>query len=67
MLADRFAEMPFPRRLVYLQEHWRLPLFLEALPYTAEEFRRLSETRGVVRTALEEGVEILPWSGSTVE
>ncbi|HHW14295.1 MAG TPA: nucleotidyltransferase domain-containing protein [Firmicutes bacterium] len=60
VLADHFAAVPFHRRLVYLQEHWRLPHFLEALPYTAEEFQRLSHTRGVVRAALEDGVEILP-------
>jgi predicted nucleotidyltransferase len=60
VLADHFAGMPFPRRLVYLQEHWRLPHFLEGLPYTAEEFRRLSRTRGVIRAALAQGVAIWP-------
>lgn len=60
VLADYFADMPFPRRLVYLQEHWRLPYFLEGLPYTPEEFQRLSQSRGVIRAALEEGIEILP-------
>lgn len=60
VLADHFSGVPFPQRLVYLQEHWRLPYFLEGLPYTPEEFQSLSQTRGVVREALEHGIEILP-------
>lgn len=60
VISDRFEGIPFARRLNLVQDQWESNLFLEALPYTPDEFTRLSQTRGVVRAALEEGIEILP-------
>lgn len=58
VVSPRFAGQPFPQRLVFLQQHWTLPLFLEGLPYTPEELERLRHSRGVVARALEEGIRI---------
>lgn len=60
VISRKFEGVPFPRRLVEVQKHWRLPLMLEALPYTPEEFQRLSKERSILRRALEEGIEIRP-------
>lgn len=58
VVSPRFAGQPFPQRLVFLQQHWTLPLFLDGLPYTPEELERLRQSRGVVARALEEGIHI---------
>lgn len=58
VIDDKFSDMPFPRRLIYLSQHWKLPYFLEALPYTHAEFERLSKTRGVIVDALKNGIRI---------
>ena len=46
--------------MVFLHENWDLPLYLEGLPYTEEEFARLKQTSGVVQDAMKHGVEIWP-------
>lgn len=58
IIDDKFADMPFPRQLIYLSRHWTLSYFLEALPYTHAEFERLSKTRGVIVDALKNGIRI---------
>ena len=60
IVSDTFEGIQFPRRLVMLQEHWQLPYFLEALPYTREELARLSCSRGVVAQAAQHGVRLTP-------
>ena len=62
IVSDRFRDVKFPWRLVMLQEHWHLPHFLEALPYTREELSRLSRSRGVVVEALRRGIRVTPSS-----
>lgn len=64
IVSDTFEGIQFPRRLVMLQEHWQLPYFLEALPYTREELVRLSRSRGVVAEAVRHGVRLSPALGS---
>ncbi|MBE0447968.1 MAG: nucleotidyltransferase domain-containing protein [Actinobacteria bacterium] len=58
VIDDKFAGMPFPRRLIYLSQRWNLSYFLEAFPYTHEEFEKLSKTRGVVADAAKHGIRI---------
>ena len=60
VISDEFADVSFPRRMVFLHENWDLPLYLEGLPYTEEEFARLKQTSGVVQDAMKHGVEIWP-------
>ncbi len=44
-----------------LQEHWQLPYFLEALPYTREELApAFPLTGGVVVEAVRHGVRLFP-------
>ena len=60
IISDMFQGIKFPWRLVRLQEHWQLPYFLEALPYTREEAQGLLTSSGVVAEALRSGIRILP-------
>lgn len=60
VISDNLRGMSFPRRMVFLQEKWELPFFLEGLPYTEEEFSKLKETSSVIQDAVKHGVEILP-------
>lgn len=60
VISRKFEGVSFPWRLVELQKHWRLPLMLEALPYTPEEFEQLSKERSILRRAIEEGLFIEP-------
>ena len=62
VVSDKFRDIKFPWRLVMLQEHWHLPYFLEALPYTTEELDQLSRLRGVIAEALRSGIRITPTS-----
>ncbi len=59
VISEKFKGVPFPRRLVMLQEQWRSPLFLQAIPYTPEEFRRLSGESSLLKRALSEGIRIV--------
>ncbi|NCO65884.1 MAG: nucleotidyltransferase [Candidatus Aquicultor secundus] len=58
IIDDKFADIPFPRRLIFLSEHWNLSYFLEALPYTRKEFEKLAKTRGVINDAIKHGIRI---------
>jgi len=60
VISDKFADISFPWRMVFLHENWDLPLYLEGLPYTEEEFARLKQTSSVVQDAMKHGVEIWP-------
>ena len=64
IVSDKFRDVKFPWRLVMLQEHWHLPHFLEALPYTREELTRLSRSRGMIIEALRSGIRIIPTSAT---
>lgn len=58
IIDDKFVDMPFARRLIYVSERWTLSYFLEALPYTHAEFKKLANTRGVVNDAIKNGIRI---------
>lgn len=58
IIADAFDGIPFPRRLIQVHQHWSLPYFLEALPYTHQELTHLARSRGVVVAALRHGIRI---------
>ncbi len=60
VISDNFADISFPRRMVFLHEHWDLPYYLEGLPYTEEEFTRLKRTSSVVQDAMRYGIEVYP-------
>ena len=58
VIDDKFGAMKFVDRLVFLHRHWKLPYFLEGLPYTREEFEQLEKTRGIIREAKTHGIVI---------
>ncbi|HON41702.1 MAG TPA: nucleotidyltransferase domain-containing protein [Bacillota bacterium] len=60
IISDKFADVSFPWRMVFLHENWDLPLYLEGLPYTEDEFTRLKQTSSVVQDAVKHGIEIWP-------
>ena len=60
VISQKFFGQPFPERMVALHRDWRLPMFLEALPYTPDELMELAKSRGVVAEALKSGIRIYP-------
>ncbi len=58
VIDDKFSTMKFVDRLVFLHKHWRLPYFLEGLPYTRKEFEELEKTRGIIKEAKRHGIVI---------
>jgi predicted nucleotidyltransferase len=60
VVARGFAGVPWLERMWALQRLWKLPVPLEVLPYTPQEWRRRRATSGVLQDALREGIRILP-------
>jgi predicted nucleotidyltransferase len=58
VIDDKFCTMKFADRLVFLHRHWKLPYFLEGLPYTRKEFEQLEKMRGIIREAKIHGMVI---------
>ena len=56
VVSDDFADMPLPRRLVYLQKHWKSRLPLEAFGYTNKEFQDLAKKSFYVKDAVQHGI-----------
>ncbi len=56
VVSDYFADMPLPRRLVYLQKHWKSRLPLEAFAYTTTEFQDLAKKSSYVKDAIRHGI-----------
>lgn len=58
IISDQFEGESMPRRMIRLQSLWKLPSYLECLPYTPEEFERIKNSSGVIQAALREGIRI---------
>ena len=56
VVSDGFADISLPRRLVYLQKHWKSRLPLEAFGYTTKEFQDLAEKSSYVKDAVSHGI-----------
>jgi hypothetical protein len=63
VVGRRFAGIPLVRRLALLQPAWRLPQYLDAPPYTPEQWRRRRRTGGVLQAAAAEGLRLRPSLG----
>ncbi len=55
-----FAGVPWLERITALGRLWTLPLPLEVLAYTPDEWRGRLPTSGVLQDAEREGIRILP-------
>jgi predicted nucleotidyltransferase len=58
LVSPRFASVPFLKRPVQVLEILDYPGGLEVLCYTPEEFEEKRQELGIVRVAVNEGVEL---------
>jgi len=58
IVSDDFEKTKFIFRASELYDFWGESVDMEPLCYTVEEFKRKKKQFGIVRTAVEEGVEI---------
>jgi predicted nucleotidyltransferase len=58
IISKKFIKIPFKQRPDEFLEAWKLPLDLEIICYTPEEFERKKKELGLVQTAVKEGKEI---------
>lgn len=56
ILIGNFKEK-FVDRFYPIHKKWKLPYFLEALPYTTKELKKLAN-RGIIKEALSNGIKI---------
>lgn len=59
LVADAFRDIPWLDRAAHVIEACDIRLPVELLCYTPEEFARKVEELGIVRTAVEEGIELV--------
>lgn len=59
IVSNDFKEVPFEKRVLMLQKHWKCSAALEAFGFTEEEFERLKSKSIVIQEAVEKGKIIL--------
>lgn len=59
VVSNDFKDMPFEKRILMLQRHWKHDAMLEAFGFTEEEFEELKSKSIVVQEAVEKGKIIL--------
>jgi len=58
IVSKKFQGTKFITRLSEIYDYWDEPVDIEAICYTPEEFKRKSKQYGIVRKAVEEGIEL---------
>ena len=58
IVSKKFSLVPFMERIPPLYAYWKAEQDLEIICYTPEEFFRKSKEHGIVRRAIQEGVEL---------
>lgn len=58
IVSPDFKDINFRERMADLLERWDEEINLEVIGYTPEEFERKKKQIGIVKTAIEEGIEI---------
>jgi len=58
VVSKVFKEKPFILRASDLYDYWNEKVDIETLCYTPEEFERKKKQIGIVKTAVEEGIEL---------
>ncbi|MBM3309626.1 MAG: nucleotidyltransferase domain-containing protein [Candidatus Altiarchaeales archaeon] len=58
LVSQDFRKKKFTSRMADVLDYWNLPLDLEVLCYTPEEFERMKKRIGIVKKAVEYGIEI---------
>lgn len=59
IVSNDFKKKPFILRASDLYDYWDHPVDIEPLCYTPKEFERKKKQIGIVKTATEEGIEIV--------
>ncbi len=57
IVSRKFSNIPFFQRLSEMYDYWDESVDIEAICYTPEEFETKAKQRGIVRKAIEEGIE----------
>lgn len=58
LISEDFRNSRFTDRIGDVIEFWNSPIDLEVICYTPEEFEKKKRQIGIVKTAVEEGIEI---------
>ena len=58
IISKKFAGKPFIERLTEMYNYWDEEIDIEVVCYTPEEFKRKSKQYGIIRSAIEEGIEL---------
>ncbi len=58
IVSKKFKGIPFMQRLPKMYDYWNEDVDIEPICYTPDEFRRKSREQGIVRKAIEEGIEL---------
>lgn len=58
IISDKFKGVKWPNRIADVAELWEGLIVIEPLCYTPEEFRRKKRQLGIVRKAVEEGINV---------
>ncbi|MEM3536586.1 MAG: nucleotidyltransferase domain-containing protein [Candidatus Bathyarchaeia archaeon] len=59
VVSKDFDGMPFEKRMLILQKHWKHNVMLEAFGFTSTEFEKLKNKSIVVQEAAEKGKKIM--------
>lgn len=55
VVSEDFKGMPFEKRVLTLQKHWKHDVALEAFGFTSEEFENLKDKSIIIQEAVEKG------------
>ena len=58
LISNDFKDIRFTDRIGDIIEFWNPPIDLEVICYTPEEFEKKKKQIGIVKTAVEEGIEV---------
>ncbi len=58
VVDKRYEGVDFIKRPVEILEMWNLPVDLEVLCYTPQEFEKMKKGLNIVRRSVEEGIEV---------
>ena len=58
LISNDFKDIRFTDRIGNIIEFWNPPIDLEVICYTPEEFEKKKKQIGIVKTAVEEGIEV---------
>lgn len=58
IISDKFRDMNMIKRMEDVQMYWNGDSLLESFCYTPEEFDKFKDRIGIIKKAIEEGIEV---------